>query len=98
MKNIKSNQKLNSSISDIKLFSEHNVQNSISDILVSLGFYEIMTNSLTSPAYSNLSNDDHTENDIKILNSLSLDLSVLRQNMLFSGLDVTSHNINRKQS
>lgn len=96
--NIKSNHKLNSSISDIKLFSEHNVQNSISDILVSLGFYEIMTNSLTSPLYSNLSNDDHTENDIKILNSLSLDLSVLRQNMLFSGLDVTSHNINRKQS
>jgi len=96
--NIKSNHKLNSSISDIKLFSEHNVQNSISDILVSQGFYEIMTNSLTSPAYSNLSNDDHTENDIKILNSLSLDLSVLRQNMLFSGLDVTSHNINRKQS
>ena len=96
--NIKSNHKLNSSISDIKLFSEHNVQNSISDILVSQGFYEIMTNSLTSPAYSNLSDDDHTENDIKILNSLSLDLSVLRQNMLFSGLDVTSHNINRKQS
>ena len=57
-----------------------------------------MTNSLTSPVYSNLSDDDHTENDIKILNSLSLDLSVLRQNMLFSGLDVTSHNINRKQS
>ena len=96
--NIQSNHKLNSSISDIKLFSEHNVQNSISDILVSQGFYEIMTNSLTNPAHSSLSGDDHTENDIKILNSLSLDLSVLRQNMLFSGLETTSHNINRKQS
>ena len=64
--NIKSNHKLNSSISDIKLFSEHNVQNSISDVLVSQGFYEIMTNSLTSPAYSNLSEDDMIENDIKL--------------------------------
>ena len=57
-----------------------------------------MTNSLTSPIYSNLSEDDMIENDIKVLNSLSLDLSVLRQNMLFSGLEATSHNINRKQS
>ena len=96
--NIKSTHKLNSSINDIKLFSEHNVQNSISEILVSQGYYEIMTNSLTSPAHSSLSNDDHSDNDIEILNSLSLDLSVLRQNMLFSGLEVTSHNINRKQS
>ena len=95
---IKSTHKLNSSINDIKLFSEHNVQNSISEILVSQGYYEIMTNSLTSPAHSSLSNDDHFNNDIEILNSLSLDLSVLRQNMLFSGLEVTSHNINRKQS
>ena len=95
---IKSTHKLNSSINDIKLFSEHNVQNSISEILVSQGYYEIMTNSLTSPAHSSLSNDDHSDNDIEILNSLSLDLSVLRQNMLFSGLEVTSHNINRKQS
>lgn len=96
--NIKSTHKLNSSINDIKLFSEHNVQNSISEILISQGYYEIMTNSLTSPAHSSLSNDDHSDNDIEILNSLSLDLSVLRQNMLFSGLEVTSHNINRKQS
>ena len=96
--NIKSNHKLNSSINDIKLFSEHNVQNSISDILISQGFYEIMTNSLTSPEHSSISDDDQEEDDIKILNSLSLDLSVLRQNMLFSGLEAASHNINRKQS
>jgi len=96
--NIKPNHKLNSSIDGIKLFSEHNVQNSISDILVSYGYYEIMTNSLTSPEFSSISEDDDEENDIKIINSLSLDLSVLRQSMLFSGLEVTSHNINRKQS
>ena len=57
-----------------------------------------MTNSLTSPEFSSISEDDEEENDIKIINSLSLDLSVLRQSMLFSGLEVTSHNINRKQS
>ena len=96
--NIKSNHKLNSSINGIKLFSEHNIQNSISDMLVSYGYYEIMTNSLTSPEFSIISDDNQEENDIKIINSLSLDLSVLRQSMLFSGLEVTSHNINRKQS
>jgi len=96
--NIKSNHKLNSSINSIKLFSEHNIQNSISDMLVSYGYYEIMTNSLTSPEFSIISDDNQEENDIKIINSLSLDLSVLRQSMLFSGLEVTSHNINRKQS
>ncbi len=56
--NIKPNHKLNSSIDGIKLFSEHNVQNSISDILVSYGYYEIMTNSLTSPEFSSISEDD----------------------------------------
>ena len=96
--NIKSKQKLNSSINDIKLFSEHNIQNAISDTLVSQGFYEIMTNSLTSPEFSSISEDDQIENDVKILNSLSLDLSVLRQSMLFTGLEVISHNVNRKQS
>ena len=40
--NITSNHKLNSSISDIEIFSDHNLQNSISDLLVSLGFYEII--------------------------------------------------------
>ena len=96
--NIKSKQKLNSSINDIKLFSEHNIQNAISDTLVSQGFYEIMTNSLTSPEFSSISEDDQIENDVKILNSLSIDLSVLRQSMLFTGLEVISHNVNRKQS
>ena len=96
--NIKSKQKLNSSINDIKLFSEHKIQNAISDTLVSQGFYEIMTNSLTSPEFSSISEDDQIENDVKILNSLSLDLSVLRQSMLFTGLEVISHNVNRKQS
>lgn len=96
--NIKSNHKLNSSINDIKLFSEYNIQNAISDTLVSQGFYEIMTNSLTSPEFSSISEDDQIENDVKIINSLSLDLSVLRQSMLFTGLEVISHNVNRKQS
>ena len=57
-----------------------------------------MTNSLTSPEFSSISEDDQIENDVKILNSLSLDLSVLRQSMLFTGLEVISHNVNRKQS
>ena len=95
--NIKSNHKLNSSISDIKIFSDHNLQNSISDLLVSLGYYEIMTNSLTKPMHAKISLDENDENNVTIMNSLSNDLSIMRQNMLFSQLEVASYNINRKQ-
>lgn len=69
-----------------------------SDLLVSHGFYEISTNSLTKPAYAeNTSILDEKEN-VVIINKLSEDLGVLRQSLLFSGLEVVAHNINRKQS
>ncbi|MFA6087348.1 phenylalanine--tRNA ligase subunit beta [Mucilaginibacter sp.] len=67
------------------------VQNLISDLLSANGFNEIMGNSLTKSTYS-----DDLEHAVKILNPLSSDLDVMRQSMLFSGLEAVAYNQNRR--
>ena len=96
--NIEFTQKLNASIAVSSKFDDLKIQDIIGNTLASKGFYEIMTNSLTSPEYSALSDTIQEENAVKIINPLSADLSVLRQSPLFSALEVASHNINRKQA
>ncbi|WP_291864104.1 phenylalanine--tRNA ligase subunit beta [Maribacter sp.] len=96
--NIDFTQKLNASIAATSKFDDHKVQNTIGNALASKGFYEIMTNSLTSPEYTLLSEHLKQENSVTILNPLSADLSVMRQSSLFSSLEVAAYNINRKKS
>lgn len=96
--NIEFTQKLNASIAPTSKFEDYKIQNSIANQLAALGFHEILTNSLTSPAYVELSEDFNIEHNINILNPLSKELSVMRQSMLFSGLEAISHNINRKSN
>jgi phenylalanyl-tRNA synthetase beta chain len=72
------------------------IQTRISHLLAAEGFNEIISNSLTKPVYADsLSISDE---NIKILNKLSEDLGVLRQSLLFSGLEAIIYNINRKQN
>jgi phenylalanyl-tRNA synthetase beta chain len=68
-----------------------------SNMLVDNGFFEISTNSLTRPLYSEKTPSIQADENVVILNKLSEDLGVLRQTLLFSGLEVVAHNINRKQ-
>ncbi len=96
--NIQFSTKLSASISTVDPLSDHNLQNTIATQLVSQGFYEILSNSLTTNTYTALSENISEDANITILNALSNDLSVLRQSMLFSGLETISHNFNRKQS
>ncbi|WP_378188297.1 phenylalanine--tRNA ligase subunit beta [Aquimarina sp. W85] len=95
--NIKFTQKLNASISTIDKFADHSVQNTIANQLVGQGFFEIMTNSLTTPKSITLSAQLNEEQSVRMLNPLSNDLSVMRQSILFSGLETVSYNINRKR-
>lgn len=67
------------------------LQNQIADFLTAKGFLEILTNSLTKLSY--LSNPEHA---VRILNPLSSDLDVMRQNLLFSGLEAIAYNQNRR--
>ncbi len=65
--------------------------------LVANGFYEILTNSLTNAAYQQKSNLNFNGAPVEILNKLSEEQGILRQTMLFTGLEVCGYNINRKQ-
>lgn len=96
--NIEFGDKINASVSNSSKFEDYKVQNIIANQLTGQGFYETMANSLTSPAYVELSEFLKEENNVKMLNPLSQDLSVLRQSLLFSGLETVSYNLNRKRS
>ena len=95
--NIKFDEKWHTSISNISRFEDYKLQDVVGAQLVSQGFYEIMANSLTTPSYVALSEQLKEEHNITMLNPLSNDLSVMRQSLLFSGLEAISYNINRKQ-
>ncbi len=72
-------------------------QQKIAAYLAANGCYEIMTNSLTRPAYSEMTPAIDAGQNVEILNKLSEDLGVLRQSLLFTGLEVVTYNINRRQ-
>jgi phenylalanyl-tRNA synthetase beta chain len=95
--NIEFSHKLNTSIS-FDSNKETKVENIIADQLTALGFNETMTNSLTKPKYASLSENINEEANVEMLNPLSNDLKVLRQSLLFSGLESVGYNINRKNN
>ncbi|HEX5172082.1 MAG TPA: phenylalanine--tRNA ligase subunit beta [Cyclobacteriaceae bacterium] len=69
----------------------------IGELLISNGFYEIWTNSLTNEAYYQKHSLSFPGEAIAILNKLSEEQGILRRTMLFTGLEVCAYNINRKQ-
>jgi len=72
------------------------LQNLISEQLVGCGFNEILNNSLTRAAYYDNVTGFPSENLVRLLNPLSADLNVLRETMLFGGLESLSHNARRQ--
>ncbi len=89
--NVAFGKKLNASIAPTSKFEDYKIQNTTGNLLASQGFFEILTNSLSSPEYG------MTEETVTLLNPLSSDLSVLRKSMVYNGLEVISHNLNRKR-
>ena len=77
---------------------KHKLANLVSEQLVGEGFNEILNNSLTKGAYYEGHNAYAAENCVKIMNPLSTDLNVMRQTLLFGGLESVQHNVNRKRS
>ena len=71
-------------------------KNTISDLYTAKGFTEIICNSLTAEKYSDMFGETEKANNVHILNPLSSDLNVMRQTLLFNGLEMIAHNINRK--
>jgi phenylalanyl-tRNA synthetase beta chain len=96
--NINFTKKLNATVSNSVRTEDYKVQNIVATQLNSLGFHEMMANSLTSPDYVTLSEMLKEEYNVMMLNPLSNDLSAMRQSLLFSGLEAVSYNINRRNS
>jgi phenylalanyl-tRNA synthetase beta chain len=88
--------KFSVSVANSSKFEDYKVQNIIANMLVSNGFYETMANSLTNADYTEYSSQLSKENNVEIINPLSQDLAVMRQSLLFSGLENISFNLNRK--
>jgi phenylalanyl-tRNA synthetase beta chain len=89
-------EKLNSSITSRPKVDKEQLQNMMSDMLVSFGLNEAMSNSLTKDSYVDLANTPSikSEFNVAMLNPLSSDLSVMRQSLLFNGLEAVRLNQN----
>lgn len=96
--NIQIPSKLNASMHAGGLSKNDLLQQQVSDLLAFNGFYEIMNNSLTKSNYT-IKHPAFDENkNVKILNPLSTELDVMRQTLLFGGLESIARNLNRKRS
>ncbi|MDZ4714453.1 MAG: phenylalanine--tRNA ligase subunit beta [Cytophagales bacterium] len=69
----------------------------IGELLASNGFFEIVTNSLTRVSYQTKLGLAFSGTPVEMLNKLSEEQGILRQTMLFTGLEVLAYNFNRKQ-
>jgi phenylalanyl-tRNA synthetase beta chain len=74
------------------------LQYRLTELLANQGYFELVTNSLTSPKYVEKAGFLDASTTVEIFNKLSEDLGVMRQTLLFSGLEVVAHNINRRQT
>jgi phenylalanyl-tRNA synthetase beta chain len=94
--NIDLSDSLHSSLSYSCKPDPEKLQQKLADYLSNNGFNEILTNSLTSSAYYEKSEVFSYDECVKILNPLSSELGVMRQTLLFSGLESISYNLNRR--
>lgn len=75
----------------------YKMQNLISEQLCGCGFNEIMNNSLTRSAYYSDLTAYPEKNCVRLMNPLSVDLNVMRQTLLFGGLESAEHNMKRRR-
>jgi phenylalanyl-tRNA synthetase beta chain len=94
--NIQIPEKLNASVNVSDGIDGDTMQHLISDMLSAKGFYEVMNNSLTRSFYSETHPAYDPANNVVIINPLSKDLDVMRQSLVFGGLETIAYNHNRK--
>ena len=96
--NILPDDNVKSSLSYSSKPDSHRLQQILAEQLTAAGFNEIMNNSLTKSAYYEALTTFPIGRAVKIINPLSADLSVMRQTLLFGGLESISYNVNRKNA
>lgn len=96
--NIEIPETLNSSIQFAEKPDKEKVQNVVSELLTNTGFSEMMCLSLTKGEYASKLTSLSPDRSVAMMNPLSTDLNVLRQTLLFSGLETVAYNQNRKNA
>lgn len=96
--NVEIGEKLMSNLSYSSKPDSHKLQNLIAEQLTAQGFNEVLNNSLTKGAYYTDLTSYPAANNVKIINALSSDLNVMRQTLLFGGLENINRNVNRKNA
>ena len=96
--NVEISDKLNACLSYDKRPNSHKLQNRVSEQLTAQGFNEILNNSLTKLSYYTELQTYPVEHAVKIMNALSNDLGVMRQTLLFGGLESIAYNANRRNT
>lgn len=74
------------------------IRKNIADLLVYSGLTETLNNSLTKTEYAEKFTAVDKNKYVTILNALSSDLQLMRQTLLFGGLESIAYNLNRKQN
>ncbi|MGC3978485.1 MAG: hypothetical protein QM751_09825 [Paludibacteraceae bacterium] len=96
--NIEIGENLVSTLSYSKKPDNFKLQTLISEQLTAQGFNEVLNNSLTKGAYYTNLTDFPEKQSVKIINPLSSDLNVMRQTLIFGGMENIAYNINRRNS
>lgn len=89
--------KINASISNTQKVEDYKIQNRVATQLNGQGFFEIMANSLTSIKHNKLNGIIEEQSLVTMINPLSKELSVMRQQMIISALETVAYNSNRKR-
>ncbi len=96
--NVEFPEKLNTTLSYSVKPDSVALQRRVSEQLTAQGFNEILNNSLTKTSYYEQSAVYPIANSVRILNPLSQDLALMRQSLLFGGLESIQRNVNRKNA
>lgn len=95
--NVETPQRLNATLSQRSATDfDYEMQQLVSNHLSANGFNEILNNSLSAVSYYENCEEMPLENCVRLLNPLSSDLGVMRQSLIFGGLESLAHNINRR--
>ena len=94
--NIPFDEHINSCLSYGIRPNPNKLKNAVSDYLTNNGFSEIMNNSLTKSEYYEDNADFPADQCVRILNPLSKELNVMRQTLLYSGMECVMRNVNHK--
>ena len=87
---------LQSNIPDFVSSDDHQIAERLSNQLVSLGFNEMVNNSITSPDYGEITQSIKSVKGVNIINPLGKELSQMRTSLLPGALEVVAFNLNRQ--